>query len=156
MIRIALREAGSSGLFLRAALLALGAAAVLLPNQSSANDFSPDVYKKGVFPLNFNPAFMHVDSFNAPNGNRYDGLIVTSFFNAIKNEEGTTRVGFFERDLVARITGVGYRSPSWFNKDRDVEVLSDLDVEDPVFANGPGQTVWPNEAQRVPDGILPC
>jgi hypothetical protein len=155
MIRIALREAGSSGLFLRAALLALGAAAVLLPNQSSANDFCPDIYKKGVFPLNFNPAFMHIDSFNAPNGNSYDGLIVTSFFNAIKNEEGTTRVGFFERDLVARITGIGYRSPSWFNKDRDVEVLSDLDVEDPVFANGPGQTVWPNEAQRVPDGILP-
>jgi hypothetical protein len=139
---------------IRLALLALGAAAVILPVNSQANDFCPNVYKAGALPLNFNPAFLHVDKFNHANGNVYDGLIVTSFFNAIKNPEGTSSVSFYERDLVARITGIGYRSPAWFNADRDVEILTDLDDVDPVAPNGPDQTVWPNEAQRVPDGIL--
>jgi len=142
---------------LRIALLALGAAAALMPDLTRANDFCPDIYRAGVFPLNFSPAFMHVDKFNAPNGNTYDGLVITSFFNVIKNpdENSNGSIGFYERDLVARITGIGYRSPSWFNANRDVEILSDLDVASPVTPNGPGQTVWPNEAQRVPDGILP-
>ena len=150
---------------LRVALLVLGAAAVMLPGQSQANDFCPDVYEGGVLPLNFNPAFMHIDSFNAPNGNSYDGLVITSFFNAIKDPQGLGSIAFFQRDLVARITGIGYRSPSWFNANRDVELLTDLalpSIVEPLplgsalpTNSGPGQQVWPNEAQRVPDGILP-
>ena len=149
---------------IRLALLALGALAVIMPGNSQANDFCPDVYEAGVLPLNFNPAFMHVDKFNAPNGKAYDGLVITSFFNAIKDAEGASSQKFFQRDLVARITGIGYRSPAWFNADRDVELLTDLDLppittplpfESALPTNsGPGQQVWPNEAQRVPDGIL--
>ncbi len=149
----------------RLALLALGVAAVLLPANSQANDFCPNIYKAGVLPLNFNPAFLHVDKFNHTNGNTYDGLIITSFFNAIKDPAGLGSVAFFQRDNVSRITGVGYRSPAWFNASRDVELLTDLDlptIVDPLplasalpTNSGPGQHVWPNEAQRVPDGILP-
>ncbi len=148
----------------RLVLLMLGTAVVLLPTKSQANDFCPNVYKAGVLPLNFNPAFLHVDNFNHANGRSYDGLVITSFFNAIKDPQGLGSVAFFQRDLVARITGIGYRSPSWFNVDRDVELLTDLDlppITDPLplesalpTNSGPGQHVWPNEAQRVPDGIL--
>jgi hypothetical protein len=139
----------------RLALLALSAMAVILPGNSQANDFCPDIYRAGTLGLNFNPAFTHVDKFNA-GSKAYDGLVVTSFFNAIKNPDpnanGTT--SFYERDLVARITGIGYRSQAWWNPNQ-VEVLTDLDLANPVTPNGPGQQVWPNEAQRVPDGILP-
>jgi len=128
----------------------------LAPGLSSANDFCPDIYSQGKFgPLNFNPTFTHIDKFNFRNGVQYDGLVISSFFNSIKNPNGTGVTGFFERDLVARITGLPFRTPAWFNKDRDVEVLSDLDVASPVLPNADGQTIWPNEAQRVPDGILP-
>lgn len=149
----------------RLALLALGAAAAILPGQSQANDFCPNIYRAGVLPLNFNPTFTSIGKFNAANGNSYDGLVVSSFFNAIKDPQGLGSVGFFQRDLVARITGIGYRSPSWWNATRDTEVLTDLDVLPSIvepldLANalptnsGPGQQVWPNESRRVPDGIL--
>jgi hypothetical protein len=139
----------------RLSLLTLGAAAILLPGTGRANDFCPDVYTAGVFPLNINPAFLHVDNFKHANGNSYDGLVVTSFFNAIKSTDGTTTEDYFDRDQVARITGIGYRVPAWFNKERDVEVLTDLDLASPVLPSAAGQTNWPNESQRVPDGILP-
>ena len=119
MIRTALRESRNS-VAMKLALMALAAAAVILPNQSRANDFCPDIYRAGTLPLNFNPAFTHIDKFNLPNGNQADGLVVTSFFNAIKNAEGTSSVDFYERDLVARIDGIGYRWPAWWNADRDV------------------------------------
>ena len=117
----------------RLALLALGAALVLLPLEGRSNDFCPAIYKAGVLPLNFNAAFTHIDSFNHANGNRYDGLVVTSFHNAIKTADGSSTVGYFERDLVARITGIGYRNPAWFNKDRDVQVLSDTELASPAL-----------------------
>jgi len=148
----------------RLTLIVLGAAAVLLPNQSQANDFCPDIYRGGVFRLNFNPTFTNIDKYNFF-GNQYDGLLVSSFFNSIKNASGTSTVGFFQRALVARITGIGYRTPAWFNASRDTEILTDLDlppiVEPLDQANmlptnsGPGQQVWPNETRRVPDGVLP-
>jgi len=150
---------------IRLALLVLGAATVMLPGYSEANDFCPGVYRAGVLPLNFNPTFTSVGKFAAPNGQSYDGLVVSSFFNAVKDPEGLGSVGFFQRDLVARITGIGYRSASWWNASRDTEVLTDLDLPSIVeplppgseLANnsGPGQQVWPNETRRVPDGILP-
>ena len=137
----------------RLILLALGTAAVLLPGISKAADFCPNVYEAGTLRLNFNPTFTHVDKMNF-GSTKYDGLVISSFFNAIKNVEGTSTVAYFERDLVARITGIGYRSASWWNP-KQAEILSDLDVVAPAFPNADGQTIWPNEAQRVPDGILP-
>jgi len=139
---------------LRGTVAACGLILALTPVMSSANDFCPNVYDTGVFNLDFNPAFLHIDEFDADDGEIYDGLIVTSFFNAIKDNTGA-RIGYFERDLVARIEGIGYRSPAWFKADRDVEVISDQDLASPVIPRAQGQTIWPNEAQRVPDGVLP-
>ena len=155
MLRIAARERLASTA-LKVSVLLLGAAAVMLPNQGSANDFCPNIYKGGSFELPFNPAFTHIDTFNAPNGSSYDGLIVTSFFNAIKNPDPNANsvTSFYERDLVARIPGIGYRSSAWWNPSQ-AEILTDLDLANPVTPNALGQQVWPNEAQRVPDGILP-
>ena len=141
----------------RTAVTAATALLVVVPAIGSANDFCPDVYHGGKFgPLNFRPAFLHIDKFNHPNGNKYDGVVFSSFFNSIKNPDGMGVVGFFERDLVARIQGIGYRYPAWFNVNRDVEVLTDLNSPDflPGSPAGPGTQTWPNEVQRVPDGIL--
>lgn len=138
---------------LKPALTLLAAAWVAMPAVSSANDFCPDVYEAGTLRLNFNPTFTKVDAMNF-GSRKFDGLIVSSFFNSIKNPEGTATVDFFERDLVARITGIGYRAEAWWNPNQ-AEILSDLDEASPVAPNQIGQTIWPNEAQRVPDGILP-
>ncbi len=148
--------AGVNPVLRAAQLVVLGAATAVLPNLAQANDFCPAVYEAGVLDVPFNPAFTHIDAFDAPNGNRYDGLIVTSFYNAIKNPDGVGRaIDYFERDLVSRITGIGYRNEAWWNGERDTEILTDTQLADPVLPSAEGQAVWPNEAQRVPDGILP-
>jgi|GEM_PF-1171575 len=146
--------AGVSAAIRAVQLLVLGAATAILPNLAQADEFCPAVYEAGVLSLNFNPTFTHVDKFNAPNGQQYDGLVITSFFNAIKGANGASAVDYFERDLVARITGIGYRNEAWWNADRDVEVLSDTQLANPQVPRAEGQAIWPNEAQRVPDGIL--
>ena len=140
----------------RLAIMAISSLFALWPALSPANDFCPNIYEAGTLHLPFNAAFTHIDSFKHANGNSYDGLIVTSFFNAIKNPDPNSNAttSFYERDLVARITGIGYRSESWWNPSQ-AEILTDLDLASPVTPNGPGQQVWPNEAKRVPDGILP-
>jgi len=139
-----------------ATALAVFGLAVASAPAAKASDFCPNVYNAGVFNLNINPAFMHIDEMTHSNGQKYDGLIITSFYNAIKDPSGEGRaVDYFERDLVARIQGIGYRSPSWWNPTRDTEYLSDQDLANPVKPSAPGQAVWPNEAQLVPDGILP-
>lgn len=157
-------RSSSRGL-LRPALTLIGSLLVLAPTAGQANDFCPDVYEAGKFRVNFSPSFLSIQKFDHPNGNTYDGLLFSSFYNVIKNPEGTSAVGFYQRDLVARIQGIAYRSPAWFNANRDVEVLTDLDLppiveplplENALAQNsGPGQQVWPNQTSRVPDGILP-
>jgi len=155
MIRVATASGLKAQVF-NLSFVILGFAAAVWPIAGSANDFCPNIYRAGTLPVNFNPAFTHIDSFNMPNGSKVDGLVVTSFYNAIKNPDGVGgAVDYFERDLVARISGIGYRWPAWWNKDRDVEILSDVDKTDPTLPTDFDQTVWPNEAQRVPDGILP-
>jgi hypothetical protein len=143
----------------KAGLVALFTA---LPVVSGASDWSwpggnscPDIYTTGVFPVNFNPAFTAVGKTTLPNGNKADSLVVSSFFNAIKDATGENRVGFFERDLVARVEGIGYRNSAWWNKDRDVEIISDVTNPGPDFPSADDQTNWPNEIEVVPDGILP-
>jgi len=139
----------------RGALVALAAAATIMPVVGQSADFCPDVYRGGKYRLNFNPTFTHIDKFKHTDGNSYDGIVISSFFNSIKNANGLGTVGYFERDLVARITGIGYRSPAWFNATRDTEILSDRDKVSPAKPSAYDQTNWPNEAQKVPDGILP-
>ncbi len=104
------------------------------------------LYKKGVMSLNFNPAFLHIDEYN-DDGKSSDGLTISSFFNAYIASDGTPPLGFFERDLVARITDLGELDYDSFDPSSDVEILTDL-------APGMPKTVWPNEALRAPDGIF--
>ena len=75
----------------KAGLIALFTA---LPMVSGAADWSwpdgnscPNVYKTGVFPVPFNAAFTSIGKMTLANGNRVDGLVVSSFFNAIKDAE---------------------------------------------------------------------
>jgi hypothetical protein len=115
----------------------------LMPASGNAAEipggFCPEVYRKAVIETPFNPAFLQVQRFNAPGGGKVDGLLMSSFYNAIKNPEGTQAVDFYERDLVARIVDL--------DAEPDIEILSDLD--------GVSRQVWPNETARVPDGVFP-
>jgi hypothetical protein len=148
----ALRPAGR---FVRVWLTSLAALGVFVPGFTAANDFCPDIYEQGKFDLNINPAFMTIDEYTNANGQKYDALVFSSFFNSIKNAEGTSTVDWFDRDQVAIIRGIGYRSQAWWNKNTMVETVTDLDIATPQLPNGPGQQVWPNEVDKVPDGILP-
>ena len=112
------------------------------------SDFCPPVYAKAQIHLPFNPAFLHVQRFNGPDGGRHDGLLMSSFYNVEKNPEGTAAERFRERDLVALIRDVGGLETRGFRAERDLQVISDVDAESP-------RQVWPNETSRVPDGVLP-
>ena len=128
--------------------MALSVAALtwVVPHSAWAEDdaFCPRMYKKGVLNLEFNPAFLSVDRFESGRRARrrdkgHDGLVVSSFFN-IDPPINTP-------DLVALVPNLGRLNPERFNAEEDVVVVSDI---------GPGaSTVWPNEATRVPDGVLP-
>lgn len=120
--------------------------ALISPVALGAN-YCPAVWKKGVLPLNFNPAFTAIDQFNVAGGGR-DDLIISSFYNVLKDPTGTTVTSYFERDLVARITDLATVNPATFNKNTDVEVLSDL-------GGPPNKMNWPNQISRVPDGVVP-
>ncbi len=109
---------------------------------SSPDNFCPEVYPQRVISLPFNPAFLHIQAFATADGPR-DGLLMSSFYNAIKNPAGTQFERLFQRDLVARIPNIddpADASPA-------VEILSDLD--------GVSRQVWPNETSLVPAGVLP-
>lgn len=134
---------------------ALVTAAALLPVlavPASAANYCPAVWKKGVLPLNFNPAFMSIDYYNSPSGPSED-LVITSFFNVLKDPTGNTVTSYFNRDLVARIRGLPTLNPATFNKDTDVEELSD--IGGPPVIGPPNTMNWPNDAVRVPDGVVP-
>jgi hypothetical protein len=109
--------------------------------------FCPDLYRKGVLKAPFNVAFLHVQSFNDPDGGRSDGLLISSFFNAVKDTDGIKLERLEQRDLVARIPDLDGINIENFDGAADIEVLTDLD--------GVSRQVWPNETARVPDGVLP-
>jgi hypothetical protein len=152
---------GVRGLFRKAALVAAFSAIPVVSNAGwPAGQACPNIYSTGVFPTgDINPAFSYVGMQTMPNGTQVNTLIFSSFFNAIKADDptpaGNQVVSYFQRDLVAQITGINYRHPSWFRPDRDIEIISDRDLATPDFPSAPGQTVWPNEVATVPDGILP-
>ena len=127
------------------ALVGLGT--VLAGSASFAANYCPAVWKQGVLPLNFNPAFTSIDKFNTPWGPQED-LLVSSFYNVLKDPSGNTVTSYFERDLVARIPGVAGLNPPTFDPDIEVEVLTDL-------AGPPNLNNWTNNVVRVPDGVLP-
>ncbi len=104
-----------------------------------AGGFCPEVYHQNTIDAPFNVAFLHVQQFNQPGGGKADGLLMSSFYNAIKAADGVKVEGFFQRDLVARIPDL--------DAGQEIEVISDLD--------GVSRQVWPNETSRVPDGVVP-
>ncbi len=114
---------------------------------NSTASFCPEIYPRGVMSLPFNPAFLHIQRFNAAAGGKADGLLMSSFFNARKNAAGTKVEDFFERDLIAVIPNLDSLDIEAFDADRDLKILSDND--------GVSRQVWPNETARVPDGVVP-
>ena len=126
-----------------AAVLMCGAAAAAEPPAAC-----PDVYRKDVLRMPFNPAFLHVSSFSDGRGGRRDALLMSSFYNVVKNAEGTRVERFIERDLAAWIPDLGGLKTGRFDARRDLEVLTDRGTQPP-------RTVWPNETDHVPEGVLP-
>ncbi len=84
---------------------------------ANAANYCPAVWKKAVLPLNFNPAFTHIDKFNMPGGGQQDGLLVSTFYNVTKDPTGNTVTSYFSRDLVARIAGLDTLDLNAFDKD---------------------------------------
>ncbi|MGI9342076.1 MAG: hypothetical protein ACR2QV_04460, partial [Gammaproteobacteria bacterium] len=95
----------------------------------------------------FNVAFLHVQGFNQQDGSTREGLLISSFFNVVKDPQGISVVRSTQRDLVARITDLDAIDFDDFDGSRDIEILTDLD--------GVPRQVWPNETSRVPDGVVP-
>lgn len=129
-----------------AQLLGLSAFTLCIAPTATANaapPTCPKVYEKGVLALDFQPAFLHVDTFASG-----DGLTISSFFNVASRINGVPT--FFERDLVARIENLDSLDATTFDPAVDVEELTDLTV--PPFM---AQTVWPNDAELAPAGMLP-
>jgi hypothetical protein len=107
-----------------------------------------EVYHRGVITTPFNPSFLHVSTFRDARGRPRDALLMSSFFNVVKNADGTKVERFVERDLAAWIPDLSAVDPATFDAKRELEVLTDRDGRAP-------RTVWPNETERVPDGVLP-
>jgi hypothetical protein len=106
------------------------------------------VHARGVLTLPFNPAFLHVAQFRDARGRPREGLLMSSFFNVEKDAEGRRVERYLERDLAAWIPDIAGIDPAKFDPKRQLEVLTDR-------VDGPPKTVWPNENDRVPDGVLP-
>ena len=139
---------------IRGATILAGAAllpALVAPVAEAAN-YCPAVWKKGVMKFNFNTAFTNIETYNGPSG-AHDDLLVTSFFNVTKDPTGTTVTNYFERDLVARVRNLDEVNLAVFDKDWDVQELTD--VGGPPVVDAPNKTVWPNDAVRMPDGMVP-
>ena len=124
--------------------LSIAVTSLMCSNFSSAANFCPTIYNKGNLPLKFMPGFAHVDRY--ADG---DGLTISSFLNAGRNPNPGPPFVFFERDLVARIPALSTLSASTFDPLKQVQVLSDISTP-----TAP-KTVWPNEAERLPSGMLP-
>lgn len=143
-----------------AALLLLAActpdttvSAALAPTASQAAALGgsapcPPVWKRGTLTLPFNPAFMSIERFDTGDCGPQDGLLVSSFFNVNRDPVTRAITRVFAPDQVARIPRLERLDPARFNASRDLEVLTDRGVS-------PLRTVWPNDARRVPDGVLP-
>lgn len=107
------------------------------------------VYRKGVITLPFNPAFLHVAAFPTAKGkDSRDALLMSSFFNVERDDAGDKVTRVFERDLAAWIPDLPALNPATFDPRTDVEILTDR-------AGEPFRHVWPNESDRVPDGVVP-
>lgn len=133
----------------RLAPLAAGTAACLvLGSATAAPQACIDVHARGVLTLPFNPAFLHVAEFRDARGRPREGLLMSSFFNVEKDAAGRRVERYLERDLAAWIPGIDTLDLAKFDPRTQLEILTDR-------GGGEPRTVWPNENDRVPDGVLP-
>ena len=103
--------------------------------------FCPEVYRKAVLQAPFNVAFLHIQKFDMPGGGKRDGLLMSSFFNAVKDPTGVKVESYRERDLVARIPDLDTIDVEAFDGSRDIEVLTDLDDASIVVAHDEDRTI---------------
>ena len=106
------------------------------------------LYARGVMQLPFNPAFLHVSTFQDKDGGKRDALLMSSFFNVERDAAGEKVTRVFERDLAAWIPNIDSVDPRNFDASRQLEILTDR-------AGPPYKHVWPNESERVPTGVVP-
>jgi len=112
------------------------------------SEFCPKLYHKGVLELDINPAFLNKDKYNADDGNKQEGLTISSFFHhtfSYNPGTGTYVPDYppFAPDQVGRIRKILDIDPDDFDFKTDYEKLT-----------GP-KTTWPNDARRIPEGMLP-
>jgi hypothetical protein len=98
----------------------------------------------GVIDLDFNPSYVVYNSF-------HDGpaLTVSSFFNVALNP-----------DYMMGTTGFNPNASMFTSWERDlVALISDLDADEPhvecLTDHATLDTVWPNEAEKAPNGVFP-
>lgn len=108
----------------------------------------PEVYLRDTWRLPFNPAFLHVAEFPDGRRGRRDALLMSSFFNVVKDPSGRRVERITERDLAAWIPDIDVARRRGFDAARDLEILTDRSAVPPL-------TVWPNETDRVPEGVVP-
>lgn len=123
---------------------------LVLPSGAAAveAEVCPEIYLRDTWPMPFNPAFLHVATFPDGRGARRDALLMSSFFNVVKDPEGRRVERILKRDLAAWIPDIDGARRRGFDPGREVEVLTDRGVAAPL-------TVWPNETDRVPEGVVP-
>ncbi len=154
--------------------VALAAAVLVHPLSADAQGNStwcPRLGAEGVISLPVNPAFLSTDYREHPDGTYTEGLTISSFVNTAANPPGSpVPFTFLEGDQVLRIADVHAKAPDQFLPS-DFERLTDENLPTTgVVPGGPpfpvpltpgeswflnGKTIWPNEAVRAPDGVLP-
>jgi hypothetical protein len=121
------------------------ASALLLPLVGSlpvsAASFCPTIYNKGALSLKIMPGFVHVDPYAEG-----DGLSIASFLNAAKNPNPGPPFIPFAPDQVDRIPSLDTLNAATFDPVKQVQLLSDT--------KGTSNTVWPNEVEKLPSGML--
>lgn len=123
--------------------LSLGAGGVAATSEACI-----ELYRKGVMKMPFNASFLHVGHFRDEKGQPRDALLMSSFYNVEKDAAGARVERFTHPDRVAWIPDLDALDPANFDPATELEVLSDRNTKEPV-------TVWPNETEQVPDGVLP-
>lgn len=134
----------------RSFLVALAAAALCTTAGAAATapQSCVSIYSKGVLELPFNPALLNIVSVEGVDGAQTDALLMSSFYNAVKNPEGTKVERFTQRDLSAWIADIGAVDARKFDASRQLEILTDR-------SGPPHLAVWPNKTQLLPKGMLP-
>ena len=128
---------------INAALTALVLASSL--NHVQGNN-CPKLYKKGMIHLDIRPAYLHIDDYKCPGDTEpTDGLTINSFFNVNFVQYGNKYVPSFPPfapDQVGRICNMSNVDPHNFQATNFEKLTGN-------------KTVWPNDSQRIPDGVLP-